>query len=159
MRIGCRYVAQKVLLKQPPRQFSKISVLFFQEHLFLEFSRRLNVFTEQILIFQEGMSVRRTDTIFPGALFMCSPNRYRFSRSTVLATEQIPIFQEHLYSHRTDTNFPGSTFSEQITIFQEQTDTDFPGALLSNINEQIPIFQIYNRTDFPGSLFRISTNR
>ena len=97
--------------KQPPRLFSKISVLFFQEHLFLEFSRRRYVFTEQMPIFQEGLSVHRTDTIFPGALFMCSSNRYRFSRSTFLATEQIPIFQEpSLCVHRTDTNFPGAPF-------------------------------------------------
>ena len=39
------------------------------------------MFTEKIPIFQEGMSVRRTDTDFPGA--------------PILAIEQVPIFQEH----------------------------------------------------------------
>ena len=83
--------------KQPPRLFSKISVLFFQEQLFLYFSRRLYVFTEQMPIFQEGLSVRRTDTNFPGGLG--------------LFTEQLPFFQEpSLCVHRTDTDFPGAIF-------------------------------------------------
>ena len=91
------YLLIESVQEQPPRRFSKISVLFFQEHLFLDFSRRLYVFTEQILIFQEGIFFRRTDTIFPGANFMCSPNRYRFSKS--------PYF-----GYRTGTDFPGAPF-------------------------------------------------
>ena len=64
--------------------------------------------TEQIPIFQEGMSACRTDTNFPEAIFMCSPNRYQFSRSTFLVTEQIPILQEGYFeNHRTDREFPG----------------------------------------------------
>ena len=65
------------------------------------------MFTKQIPIFQEGMSLRRTDTIFPGAM---------------------------LCVHQTDTDFPGAT--EQITIFQQvlfknrRTETDFPEAPL-----------------------------
>ena len=69
-------IKTRIVKKQPPSLCSEISVLFFQEHLFLDFSKRLNVFTEQIPIFQQGLSVRRTDTIFPRAMFMCSPNRY-----------------------------------------------------------------------------------
>ena len=67
--------------------------------------------TKQILIFQEGVFVRRTDTSFPGEVFFGYradtyfpgalfrlPNRYRFFRSTnFLATEQIPIFQGSLF--------------------------------------------------------------
>ena len=53
------------------------------------------MFTEQILIFQEGLFVRRTDDNSPGRC-ICSPNRYHFfqgRRKVVsghfLATEQI----------------------------------------------------------------------
>ena len=92
------------LQKQPPRLFSKISVLFFQEHLFLEnryryhFSRSyVYVFTKQITIFQEHYFGYRTDTDFPRAPLQ-PPNRYQFFRSTFfLATEQITIFQEHFF--------------------------------------------------------------
>ena len=125
--------------KQPPRLFSKISVLFIQEHLFLEFSSRLNVFNEQIPIFQQGMSIsvlRRTDTDFPGALF--------------LATEQIPIFQKHSYSYRTDANFPEEMFlaTEQIQIFQEPFF--FATEQITNLKK---VFFKYQRTDrkFPGA--------
>ena len=131
------------LQQQPPRKFSKISILFFQEHGFLDFSRRLNVFTEKILIFQEGMSVHQTDTNFPGALFLATEKIQILQQS---ATEQILIFQEGMSVHQTDTNFPGPLFlatgkiqifqmsaTEQILIFQEaffkyyQTDRQFPG--------------------------------
>ena len=79
-----------MIQKQPPWLFSKISVLFFREHFFLEFSRSW------------------TYTIFPGTLFMCSPNGYRFSRSIFLATEQITIFQKAFFEYqRTDRQFPG----------------------------------------------------
>ena len=67
--------------KQPPKQFSKISVLFFQEQPFYnfprgsicssnrhEFSRRFHLFVEQTWIFQEGLYVLWTDTNFPGGL-------------------------------------------------------------------------------------------
>ena len=55
------------------------------------------MFTEQMPIFQEGLSVRRTDTNFSGGLG--------------LFTEQIPFFQEpSLCVHRTDTDFPGTLF-------------------------------------------------
>ena len=88
-------------------QFSRKVCLFaeqiqiFQEDLvclpnsYHFFRRPLYVFIEQIPIFQEHLFICRTDTDFPGTLFMCSPNRYQFSRSTsFLATEQITIFQE-----------------------------------------------------------------
>ena len=132
----CAITCDNSFQKQPPRQFSKISVLFFQEHLFLDFSRRLYVFTEQILIFQEGLFVRRTDHNFPEEVFSarrtdnnfpgrynCSPNRYHF-------------FQESMSAHRTDNDFPGAIFFgyQQIPIIQEhyffgyRTETNFPGA-------------------------------
>ena len=83
--------------KQPPRLFSKISVLFFQEHLFLEFSWRHYVFTKRMPIFQEGLFVHGTDTNFTGG---CG-----------LFTKQILFFQEpSLCVHRTDNNFPGAPF-------------------------------------------------
>ena len=53
------------------------------------------MFTEQRLIFQEGLFVRQTDTNFPGSVF---------------------------FGYRTDTDFPGAPFlvvTEQIPIFQE----------------------------------------
>ena len=57
---------------------------------FLNFSRRLYVFTQQIPFFQEHiLCVHRTDTDFPGA--------------PILATEQITIFQEAFFEYqRTD---------------------------------------------------------
>ena len=75
---------------------------YFREYLFFSsrstfFCSNLNVSTEQIVIFQEGISVRRTDTIFPGAAFICSLKRYQFSRRT-------------FFGYRTDTNFPVAPF-------------------------------------------------
>ena len=72
---------QKTILfqKQPRRLFSKISVLFFKAHLFLDFSRRLHVFTKQIPIFLEGKSNCRIDTKFSRRI-LCSLNRYYFYR-------------------------------------------------------------------------------
>ena len=100
-----------------------------------QFSKKVFLFAKRVQIFQEDMSVRRTDTIFPGTLFMCSPNNYRFSRSAFLATEQIQIFQDHFF-----------LATEQIMIFQERlfsyrTDNDFQEAFFE-----------YQRTDrqFPG---------
>ena len=117
--------------KQPPRQFSKISVLFFQEQPFYnfpegsicssnrhEFSRRVHLFVEQTWIFQEGLYVLRTDMNFPGGLIektrffkeVLSVHRTdtNFPRNPYLILEHIRIFQEPLFSHRTDTHFPGS---------------------------------------------------
>ena len=91
---------------------------YFRKHLF--FSSR-STFSG---VFQEGLSVHRTDKSFPGG---CG-----------LFTEQTPFFQEpSLCVHRTDTNFPGALswlpnryrFSrkatlkiiEQIGNFQEGT--------------------------------------
>ena len=76
--------------KQPPRQFSKISVLFSRSNLFI--------------IFQEGPFVRRTDMNFPGGS-ICSSNRHEFSRRVRLIFEQTQIFQEslskiHVFSRR-----------------------------------------------------------
>ena len=58
--------SEREVQKQPPRLFSQRWVFFFQEHLFLNFPRRLHIlFTEQKPIFQEdNMSVRRTNTNF-----------------------------------------------------------------------------------------------
>ena len=98
--------------KQPPRQFSKISVLFFQEQPFYnfpgvsicssnrhEFSRTVyNMFFEHTRIFQEGLS-----------------KRHVFSRRLYLFVEQTILL-----SHRTDTNFPINPYLvlEHIRIFQ-----------------------------------------
>ena len=78
------------LQKQPPRQFSKISVLFFQEQPFYN---------------------------FPGG-YICSSNRHEFSRRVNLFVEQTRIFQEGLYVLRTDTNFQGGLF-EKTCFFKE----------------------------------------
>ena len=104
--------------KQPPRQFSKISVLFFQEQPFFnfpgeyicssnrhEFSGRVNLFVEQTQIFQEGYS-----------------KRHVFSRRFYLFVEQT------LLSHRTDTNFPRNPY------FSPRTHTNFPGASIFSSN-------------------------
>ena len=122
---------------------------FLPGALFSKFFMRLYVFTEQITIFQEGMSVRwtdtnfpgahlcvhRTDTDFPGAPILAIEQVPIFLEHAFLATEQIPTFQEHLFSYRTDTDFPEALIfwlpnryrfsrntllaTEQITIFQE----------------------------------------
>ena len=112
------------LQKQPPRQFSKISVLFFQEQPFYnfpggsicssnrhEFSKRVFMFFEQTQIFQEGLSKRH---VFQGGS-ICSSNSLlshrtdtNFPRNPYLHLEHIRIFQEPLFSHRTHTHFPGS---------------------------------------------------
>ena len=138
---------------------------YFRKYLFFSsrstffwiFPGRLYVCSPNRYIFSRMIwSVRRTDTIFSGAHFMCSPNRYRFSRSTFLATEQIQIFQEHFF-----------LATEQIPIFQEhlfsyQTDNNFFRKLFSNINKQIGNFQEGTppppplRTDISGGCFRLT---
>ena len=85
------------------------------DSLFLDFSRRLYVFTEHILIFQEALCVHQTDTNFPGRfIFSSSRSQFsrsiffllsnRFSRSTsFLVTEQIQILQKAFCkNHRKD---------------------------------------------------------
>ena len=106
---------------------------FFQEALCVhrkDSFQESSLFAERMQIFQEDMSVRQTDTIFPGSLFMCLPNRYRifqilyfwlpnryrFSRRPFLASEQIPILQE-LFWLPNRYRFSRITFL--ITIFQE----------------------------------------
>ena len=92
------------------RNHSKISVLFYQKHLFLNFSRSLHVFTENILIFQEVICDYRTDTSFPGrsscspkrcyffwGRLFCSSNRYSFSKSSFLVSEQTPNFSGAIF--------------------------------------------------------------
>ena len=87
--------------KQPPRQLSKLSVLFFQEQPFYNFpggffcsSNRPYYLIEQILILPE--------------IIICSLNTYEFSRSLYFLIYQIFIFQEALcllpgrYPRRTD---------------------------------------------------------
>ena len=131
-------IRKQIYQKQPPRQFSKISVLFSRSNLFI--------------IFQEVPFVPRTDMNFPGGS-ICSSNRHEFSRSVYMFFEQTRIFQEglskrHVFSrrfylfveqillsHRTDTNFPRNPYLilEHIRIFQEplffnRTDTYFPGS-------------------------------
>ena len=112
--------------KQPPRRFSKISVLFFQEQPFYnfpgesicssnrhEFSRRVYMFFEQTRIFQEGLSKRhvflRRFYLFVEQTLLSHRTDTNFSRNPYLVLEHIQIFQEPLFSHRTDTHFPGSS--------------------------------------------------
>ena len=99
--------------KQPPRQFSKTSVLFFQEQHFYnfpggsicssnkhEFSRRVHMFFEQTRIFQEGYSKRH----------VFSRRFYLFVEQTLnYLIEQILILPENLIGPRTHTNFPGAS--------------------------------------------------
>ena len=107
------------------------------------------MFLEQTWIFQEGQSVRRTDTNFPGGS-ICSSNRHKFSRRAIrkdmffqggsicssnrpyYLIEQILIFQEALSSPRTPTIFQETLSSPRThTIFQEtpmpRTHRHFPG--------------------------------
>ena len=83
---------------------------FFRKYLFgssrSTFFWIFYVFAEQMPIFQEGLSVHRTDTKFPEwcglftkqiTFFQELPNRYQFSRSTFLATGQIQISEEHFF--------------------------------------------------------------
>ena len=71
-----RHVFQEssIKQKQPPRRFSKISVLFFQEQPF---------YNHNFHIFQEGP-------------FIWSSNRHEFSRRVYKFFEQTQIFQEGL---------------------------------------------------------------
>ena len=111
--------------KQPPRQFSKISVLFFQEQPFYnfpggsicssnrhEFSGRVYMFFEQTRIFQEGLSKRhvfsRRFYLFIEQTFLSHRTDTNFPKNPYLVLEHIRIFQESLFCHRTDTHFPGS---------------------------------------------------
>ena len=64
--------------KQSPGKVSKISVLFFYKYLFLDFSRRLYVLTEQIVIFQEGIFVPRTDNNLTFGWVLKFVARYEF---------------------------------------------------------------------------------
>ena len=132
--------------KQPPRQFSKISVLFFQEQPFYnfpggsicssnrhEFSRRVYMFFKQTRIFQEGLSKRhvfsRRFYLFVEQTLLSHRTDINFPRSPYLVLEHIRIFQEALSSPRTPTIFQASprthTLSrsllcfEHIGIFQE----------------------------------------
>ena len=128
-----------LLQKQPPRLFSKISVLFFQEHLFLEFPRRLNVFTEHISIFQEGMSVHRTDTDFPEAVFF----GYRTDTD----------FPEATFCYRTDNDFPGSLFrisTNRQAISRKVT----PSEQIFQLQQQVSVAAfVQPQTDFYSSNF------
>ena len=62
----------------------------FTEHR-CQFPKNVYLFAEQMQIFQENMSVRRTDNLF-------------------LATEQIPIFQEAIFEYQ----------NKQIGNFQDK---------------------------------------
>ena len=69
------------------------------------------MFTEQILIFQEGIIVLRTNNNFPGNVFSARRTDTIFSRKICLFIEQIPIFQEQsFFGNRTDTDIPGAPF-------------------------------------------------
>ena len=111
--------------KQPLRQFSNISVNFFQEQPFYnfpggsicssnryKFSRRVYMFFEQTLIFQEGLSKRhvfsRRFYLFVEQTLLSHRTDTNFPINSYLVLDHIRIFQEPLFSHRTDTNFPGS---------------------------------------------------
>ena len=71
--------------KQQSRRFFKLSVLFFQDQPFT--------------IFQEGLSVRRTDIFF----YLHSSNRPHY------LIEQIQFSKKPLFRLRTHTNFPGAS--------------------------------------------------
>ena len=71
--------------KQPPRQFSKLSVLFFQEQPFYNFLGGFICSSNRHEFFQKGLYVLRTDTNFPGGLI-----------------EKICFFKEVLSVRRTD---------------------------------------------------------
>ena len=124
LKITYRADIQTFLLfqKQPPRQFSKISVLFFQEQPFYnfpggsicssnrhEFSRRL---IEKTCFFKEDLSVCRTDLFISSNTYEFSRSLYfviehlQFSRRPYLVLEHIPIFQETPMP-RTHRHFPG----------------------------------------------------
>ena len=97
--------------EQPPRQFSKIFVLFSRSNCFI--------------IFQEGLFVLRTDMNFPGGIIE--------KKKKSFFKEVLSVRRTDLISHRTDTNFPRHSYLvlEHIQIFQEplchRTDTHFPG--------------------------------
>ena len=138
-----------VFQKQPPRLFSKISVLFFQEQPFYnfpggsicssnrhEFSRRVYMFFEQTQIFQEGLLKRhdflRRSYLFVEQTLLSHRTDTNFSRKPYLVLEHIRIFQEALSSPRTHTIFQKILSSPRThTIFQEtpmpRTHRHFPG--------------------------------
>ena len=111
--------------KQPPRQFFKISVLFFQEKPFYNFPGGSICSPNRHAFFKEVLSVRRTDLI---------SHRIdtHFPRNPYLVLEHIRIFQEPLFPRRTDIHFLGSPIKSSNTYY-------FPGDPL--YLEQISIFQ------------------
>ena len=135
--------------KQPPRLFSKISVLFFQEQPFYnfpggsicslnrhEFSRRVYMFFEQTQIFQEGLLKRhdflRRSYLFVEQTLLSHRTDTNFPRKPYLVLEHIRIFQEALSSPQTHTIFQKILSSPRThTIFQEtpmrRTHRHFPG--------------------------------
>ena len=98
------------------------------------------------------MSVCLTDTIFPGTMFMCSPNRYLFYKSAFIATERYQFSRSTFFlGYRTDNDFPGA-------LFLLRTDIDFPGShfwISTNRYQFLRSTSYSYRTDkdFPGSLF------
>ena len=105
------------------------------------------MFTEQVLIFQEGTFVHRTDTFFREDVFSFLGTDTLFSEGMSAHRTDTSFFQEALSAHRTDIVFPGryvcspnryqfsrSTFYVFPEFFQEyllgyRTDTDFPERL------------------------------
>ena len=89
--------------------------------------------TSQIPIFQDRMSVRRTD-FFPGAMFICPPNRYRFPRTLFWLPNGYRIFRITFFCYRMMTIFEAFlNINEQTGNFQEGTPlwTDIPAIGLS----------------------------
>ena len=142
--------------------FENICYFQFQEQLFPDSSRRLYVFNKQILIFEKGILVCRTDNNFPVGLFLFA-ERYRFSRKVCLFVDWMPIFQEGMSVLQTDANFPGGLFLPSFCL--QRTDSDILGAFFwlprryrcskspFQVTEQISNFRISSYIDkqFLGS--------
>ena len=94
------------------------------------FFSRSNLLT----IFQDGLSIRRTDIFFFPGGSKCSSNRHEFFRRVYRADIRrvYLFFEQTILCHRTDTNFPRNLYLdtyefsrtlyfliEQIFIFQE----------------------------------------
>ena len=68
------------------------------------------MFTEQVLIFQEGLFVRRTDHIFPEEVFSARRTDNNFPGSSICLPNRYHFFQEGMSVHQTEADFPGTLF-------------------------------------------------
>ena len=137
-----------MIQNQPPRQFFKLSVLFFQEQPFYNFpgeSICSSSFVRSSSIFRRATPLKGKRH---GKLMMTMMMVYLFVEQTCFFFSGGSI-----YVHRTDTNFPGR-FIEQ-TLLSHRTDTNFPRnpyLVLEHIRDLLTKY-LFERGHLPGKLY------